>query len=143
MVTARIRGWFTNITDSAEITSPETAEYNCFAWAVGASDAWWEPGRTWPIDTSTDWNVEVLLKAYETHGFVRCDDGVLQPEVEKIAIYCDSDGEPTHAAKQLPNGRWSSKLGPFEDIEHELLDLSGDDPAYGSVCAYACRPRPT
>ena len=25
---------------------------------------------------------------------------------------------PTHAARQLPNGWWTSKLGPSFDIEH-------------------------
>jgi hypothetical protein len=38
---------------------------------------------------------------------------------------------PTHAARQLPNGRWSSKLGKLEDIEHALDDICGS--AYGSV----------
>ena len=42
-----------------------------------------------------------------------------------------SDGEPTHAARQLPNGKWTSKLGRWEDIEHDLEGLTGE--MYGSV----------
>jgi hypothetical protein len=38
---------------------------------------------------------------------------------------------PKHAARQLPNGRWTSKLGVSEDIEHALHDLTGL--IYGSV----------
>jgi hypothetical protein len=30
-----------------------------------------------------------------------------------------------HAARQLPSGRWISKLGPSEGIEHRLHDLTG------------------
>jgi len=36
---------------------------------------------------------------------------------EKIAIYA-AGGVPTHAAKQTSDGRWKSKLGGWEDIEH-------------------------
>lgn len=41
------------------------------------------------------------------------------------------DGSPTHAARQLPNGKWSSKLGPDADISHEISALDG--PCYGGV----------
>ena len=34
-------------------------------------------------------------------------------------------GIPTHAARQLRSGRWTSKLGQAEDIEHELRALEG------------------
>ncbi len=40
--------------------------------------------------------------------------------VTKVAIYGDIDADSwTHAARQLPNGKWTSKLGDFEDIEHD------------------------
>lgn len=37
----------------------------------------------------------------------------------------------THACRQLPNGKWTSKLGRHVDIAHELRELEG--PEYGSV----------
>ncbi len=40
-------------------------------------------------------------------------------------------GVPEHAARQLANGRWTSKLGRAEDIEHQLHDLEGE--VYGTV----------
>jgi hypothetical protein len=40
-------------------------------------------------------------------------------------------GKPKHAARQLANGRWTSKLGELEDIEHTLNGLDGI--WYGSV----------
>ena len=36
-----------------------------------------------------------------------------------------------HAARQLRNGKWTSKLGQDVDIAHELRELEG--PQYGSV----------
>ena len=31
----------------------------------------------------------------------------LEPGFEKIALYADNSGKPTHAARQLDNGRWT------------------------------------
>jgi hypothetical protein len=36
---------------------------------------------------------------------------------------------PRLAVRQLPNGRWTSKLGDFKDIEHDTLD--GFEEQYG------------
>lgn len=57
---------------------------------------------------------------------------------EKVALYVDHDGKPTHAARQLPTGRWTSKLGKIEDIEHELEGIAGS--VYGSVAKILKRP---
>ncbi len=55
----------------------------------------------------------------------------MEVEYEKLAIYADADGLPKHVARQLVDGRWTSKLGGWEDIEHEALeDL--DSPDYGT-----------
>jgi hypothetical protein len=52
---------------------------------------------------------------------------------QKIAIYMKY-GKPCHAARQLSNGKWSSKLGGWEDIEHELTGLEGiGEHEYGYV----------
>jgi hypothetical protein len=45
----------------------------------------------------------------------------------------------THAARQLPNGKWTSKLGKGEDIEHDTPDdVSGG--IYGEVVEIMRRP---
>jgi len=56
---------------------------------------------------------------------------------EKIAIFADEQGEPLHAARQLPSGRWTSKLGADVDIEHDLAALEGD--LYGKVACFLKR----
>jgi hypothetical protein len=65
-------------------------------------------------------------------GFQRCDSADLEPDVQKIAIFAKTNGEPTHVARQLPNGKWTSKLGDWEDIEHELAGIEGEK-MYGSM----------
>lgn len=45
----------------------------------------------------------------------------------------------THAARQLPSGQWTSKLGKSEDIQHESAeDVSGG--VYGEVVEFMKRP---
>jgi hypothetical protein len=82
--------------------------------------------------------------AYQTLGYGRCQDGALEDGIEKIVLFgkdCAGDVIPTHVARQLASGRWTSKLGPFEDISHEVPDdVSG--PAYGNAALFMSRPRP-
>jgi hypothetical protein len=66
------------------------------------------------------------------------EDGRLEKGIEKVAIFSKDfkngkPREPTHAAIQSPrrNGKWRSKMGKDEDIEHELLILEGR--LYGTV----------
>jgi hypothetical protein len=51
------------------------------------------------------------------HGYARCDDAGYDRGWVKIAVYVKA-GNAEHFARQLPNGRWVSKLGPLVDIEH-------------------------
>jgi hypothetical protein len=46
----------------------------------------------------------------------------------------------THAAYQLENGNWVSKLGDFEDIEHFKAEIL-HGPQYGIIIRYMSRPR--
>jgi hypothetical protein len=57
-------------------------------------------------------------------------DDSLESQYEKVALFA-KDGRVTHAARQLPSGRWTSKLGSDVDIEHELYAIEGE--VYGTV----------
>jgi hypothetical protein len=82
--------------------------------------------------------LDAFFNAYAKLGYEPCDKEDLEPAYEKIALFVSSTGAPTHAARQLQNGSWTSKLGPQEDIEHTLEGLEG--PAYGSVVRFLRRP---
>ncbi len=64
--------------------------------------------------------LSAYIQAYQTLGYEPCDSTDLEDGYEKIVLYINEEGIPTHAAKQLSTGKWSSKLGDLEDIEHEL-----------------------
>lgn len=79
-----------------------------------------------------DYTAEALLAAYQSLGFEGSDSRSVEEGYEKVAIYATSDGAYTHAARQLTDGRWTSKLGNWQDIEHDTLEaLEGT--SYGTV----------
>lgn len=122
------------------ITSQADSSYNCIAWAAGVSDAWWWPDDNsyWPDSVTASATIDSFTSAYQTLGYTACDDPLYQDGVEKVAIYAKA-GIPTHAAHQLLNGIWTSKLGRDVDIEHTLEGLEGD--IYGQVVRTLSRRR--
>ena len=125
------------------VTSPPTDDYNCIAWAAGDDDEWWwpigEPDEVyWPASVPQEVTTAAFVAAFATVGFEPCPDAAVEPGYEKVAIYT-LDGLPTHAARQLPNGRWTSKLGPSFDIAHTLDALDG--PVYGAPALFLRRTR--
>jgi len=109
-----------------KITSEETPDYNCFAWAIGDKSQWWSPvnsnGYYWHPKTPRNLSVESYCELYKHEGgYFQCDSEQKEVGFEKIAIYANASGEATHAAKQTKSGRWTSKLGDWEDIEHNTL----------------------
>jgi hypothetical protein len=126
-----------------QVTSPQDDVYNCIAWAAGATDRWWwpfgDPQRTyWPEGVPRLETPEAFRAAVATLGYAVCDHTEAEPGFEKVALFADAQGCPTHAARQLPGGRWTSKLGKLEDIEHALDGLAGAE--YGSVVLVLKRP---
>jgi hypothetical protein len=83
------------------------------------------------------------VKFFEVAGFRVSNSSAFEDGLEKIAIYAAGSGV-THAARQLLNGRWTSKLGDKLDIEHQSPETLHDGP-YGNVVlimarAYTGRP---
>jgi len=121
------------------VTSPATSDYNCIAWAAEDEHHWWQPGVFWPLaGSSADFGIEVLVEAFRSLGFEPCANAEFELGVEKIAIY-GSSLFYTHAARQLPGGTWTSKLGRDVDIEHDMpTDVAGG--LYGEVVRFMSRP---
>lgn len=145
-MSARLEHLFGNLRNSRyRITSPDTPFYNCIAWAAGETHRrWWPIGAYWPDDAPNEETVESFIVAFRTLEYEPCEDGRLEKGYQKLAIYVDATGTPTHMARQLDSGAWTSKCGSLEDIEHETLNAVGghgpDD--YGQVVKYLKRPLP-
>jgi len=101
------------------------------------------PKHHWPIEWRSP-ELACFLAAFESLGFSRCEDGRPEGEIEKIAFYCElGSDEVLHAARQLDNGRWSSKLDYVHDIEHRTFqELEGTTTGFGEVRAFMRRKIP-
>jgi hypothetical protein len=123
------------------VTSPKDATYNCIAWAAGVTDDWWWPDKAgqghWPTGVPREATIDAFRRMFALLGFEQCSTEDSDPDFEKIALFTTEAGVPKHAARQLATGRWTSKLGIFEDIEHDLRDIEGA--VYGSVALIMSR----
>jgi hypothetical protein len=129
-----------------EITSERSGVYNCIAWAAGDDSRWWWPDAGddlgisyWPDGAPRSEEPGCFVSAFVTLGHAICKDGSLEEGLEKVAIYHLDYGRPTHAARQLPDGAWTSKLGQGFDVSHTLEAIEG--PAYGLATLFLARPR--
>lgn len=133
--------FFPNLSKSGyKRTSCPTGLYNCFAWAANDDQQRWDPDPWglffWPKEAPRKLTKTAIIAAYGTVGFKVCASPDLKDGLEKIAVYC-SGATPLHAARQLPSGKWTSKLGDEDDIEHTLDGLN--DAAYGNHKIYMSR----
>ncbi len=137
------RQLFPNLTDDNHlIMSPETDNYNCIAWAYevsnkrmwpGTPDYYWPSGVTGPDELAT------LVQLYLDEGYEKCESGEPEEGYKKVAIYVNQEG-PQHAALQLDSGRWTSKLGDLQDIQHDTLKaLEGKE--YGKATVFQKKHR--
>lgn len=121
-------------------TSAADVAYNCIAFAAGTTDQWWShaAGYRWPTTRSP--SAGSLVAVFNTLGYQRCDGAVVEAGYERVVLYA-RDGRWTHASRQLPTGKWASKLGGEEDVEHDTPEcLCGD--LYGDVLCIMRRATP-
>lgn len=126
-------------------TSEKDRQYNCIAWAAGDTRRWWWPvvGALevyWPQEAPRIETLDAFIRAFSTRGYELCENGELEPDIEKVAIYA-LGGKPTHMARQLSSGMWTSKLGGDIDIKHEMPKGVEDGGDYGNVVQFMKRPR--
>lgn len=142
-------------------TNPATERFNCVAWALHDRSRFWWPGGHpgyfledddkpcdyWPVrltEPDPASNLDHFFRLFADHGFRACRDGALEHGVEKVVFYtqsCRGVELFQHAARQLPSGLWTSKLGRLIDLEHAApQDLCEE---YGETLTFLGRPLPT
>lgn len=134
-----------------KVTSEETTDYNCIAYAMGVNCIWVDtegvPWTWWPLpitgDNGVDLSPDRLVEAFAVLGFEECDNDSVEEGFEKVALYEGFNpnyGFDTwlHAARIMDSSIYKSKLGPSFDIEHSQEGVSGF--YYGHVYKYMKRP---
>ena len=130
-----ILGIFPSLSNgSLVVTSPQTATYNCIAYAADDHNRWWWPDPDgicyWPPNAQRAVRIAAFQQAFELLGYKLTARHDVEEGKEKVAIF-SKNGAPSHAAKQLDSGLWSSKLGRLEDVSHSREGLQGDE--YGEI----------
>lgn len=111
------------------INSKVDVRYNCIAWSLFYSDRWvWPPStftdldgvlHFWPKEVPMTSELQAFIELYKEDGYEECKDSNHEEGYRKIAIYSNTlTGVCTHAARELRNGTWVSKLGQNHDIIH-------------------------
>jgi hypothetical protein len=146
MLEPEIRALLPNLTDNNhKVSSCKDNTYNCIALAAGDTANWWWPRDPyyWPPSAPRTLTMDAFCAAYKMCGYECCHDGSVEIGFMKIAIFGKQNvlGNvvPTHAARQMADGRWMSKLGVHQDIEHSAIDNVAC-PSYGVAIIYMrCR----
>ena len=122
------------------VVEPPSEQYNCIAYAAGDTSQWWAhiPGSYWPPHATRSASVASLREAFAGLGYEQCDDSRVEDGYQKVALY-ETEGVWTHAAMQVPNGAWRSKMGEGPLIEHRSPESLAGGP-YGNVHCFMRRP---
>jgi hypothetical protein len=130
-----------------ELTSERDINYNCFAWAAEEQDTWWGTSSDdyWPAGIVREVTLEAYIHAYETIRYEICQNELYEARYEKIALYVNDLGKPIHASRQLSDGKWTSKVGEWEDIKHEfacnlIIQINEKIVNYGTIGVILRRP---
>ena len=122
--------------------------YNCIAWAAGDDTQWWWPwdlgGYYWPEGLPKEApgteTLENFINAFKTRRYVECESAEIEDEFEKVALFANYRNKPTHAARSLLDGSWTSKLREGEDIRHPTL-FALEGRRYGKAVVFLKRKR--
>ena len=144
------RKLFPLLTDYELIQNSENNKYNCVSHTLNIKDKW-----IWPYledeiyirKYNSYWTVkneiskESFDEFYEYHGFEKLDllDFFYDPKYIKVALYTNK-GIPTHAAIQVDEFFWESKIGELGIIKHDLFEI--EDDVYGKVTQIYKKPKP-
>lgn len=129
-----------------KITSKSNPSYNCIAWAYHVDNSWMWPNtgeyefldgiHFWPSAEIMDCDVQNFIDAFKLKGYELCENSSFEVGYRKIAFYTQNGTSVcTHAARQLSDGNWTSKLGVYNDICHGTPEAIESD-LYGKVFCY-------
>ena len=124
-------------------TSLATEKYNCIAHAVFNDSEWYEPAKPeyltfWPNDVPREYTIDAYFQLFESYGYSKCKNGDIEEGFIKIAFFYSTNKynnpDSFHAARQLSDGQWTSKLGESIDVSHTLNAMSNSN--YGEVIQF-------
>lgn len=125
--------------ENFQLTSCKTDDYNCIAWSLGIDDEW---KQVYENNLGVR-DCNKYIELFKESGFIVIENSNFEEGILKIAIFYEaSTNHFKHVARQINNNSWTSKLGEWEDIQHNTPeDLLGD--SYGDTLIFMCKPNDT
>ena len=125
--------------ENFEIVGEPSRLYNCIAYAVGDTSRWWWPDgiNYWPSWATLTTRMESLKELFVGLGYEEYDGNDAEGGYRSVALY-EVQGDMKHAALQMPDGRWRSKMGQGPVIEHDTSE-SLSHGIYGRPTTYMRR----
>jgi hypothetical protein len=130
-----IRSGFPNLKDFNVIDGNFNPRYNCISYEFGDTTTPWWPIKShkneyWPTNISQGLYINSFNDLFKLYNYVSCkNDDSFDINHTKIALF-SKNGIPTHACKQKDSISWTSKLGDFQVIEHNLYEIQGETYGY-------------
>jgi hypothetical protein len=123
-----------------EISSPETGDYNCLAWALNDNSKWYESedDYCWFDKIDRDNKLSTIQKIFEQIGFNLTRNSEYQVDIERVALFSTDNIDCSHLARQIGKNVWTSKLGSSYDVNHTLRAI--EDGIYGNPILFLERP---
>ncbi len=107
-----------------EYASEVDLNYNCLSWALSQKNVLFENEKwgTWPWRDIPDDTADGWARFLERLGYARCSTATFEPDVEKIAIYENSEKE-LHACRQASYGVWKSQNADVDSNNAQITEV--------------------
>ncbi|HYE53679.1 MAG TPA: hypothetical protein VD996_02510 [Chitinophagaceae bacterium] len=121
--------------ENFHFTSLKKRGYKCVWYALmldrGDIDMLWFRDF-YNLDPATlDHSAKGYAKCFQQYfGFEECLSKEYEEGFIKIVLYEDKNQDFKHVARVLPNGYFTSKMGNYEDIQHSLEAVCGNEYGY-------------
>lgn len=129
-----LRKSFNFIENYQILEGTSSPHYNCISHTLNIKNKWSWPKSVdsdnyWPISNISE-TIDAFDEFYEYHGFTKTNMNKIYLGKNKIVLY--SIGEiPKHAALQIKDDLYESKMGRGEIIRHDPFDI--ENSIYGNI----------
>lgn len=136
-----VRSFPNSLHEPFEITSPETANYNCLAWAMKDNSKWIECDEDyfWFDGIPRDNKLSTIISIFEKKGFQQTKNIEYEDNTELVALFTKDNIECSHLARQIGHQLWTSKLGSSFDVNHSLRSIERG--IYGNAVIFVKKER--
>ena len=87
-------------------------------WPGGVEAKIFDGFHYWPDGVEDNEDVTTFIDAFKLKGYYVCDSWEHEEGYRRVALYVKEGTKCTHASRELLSGKWTSKLGKAQDIQH-------------------------